>query len=106
MFYSHSLKKKKRRHFNAHFKEQTKKNEIVPFLSQREFYPPAKCLITLTQYHHAFCFFVKERYRISKSTHIYFIQIYIEFKYYISIWSFDTNQENPTIFKGKDMYIF
>lgn len=50
--------------------------------------------------------FVKERYRISKSTHIYFIQIYIEFKYYISIWSFDTNQENPTIFNGKDMYIF
>lgn len=51
-------------------------------------------------------FFVKERYRISKSTHIYFIQIYIEFKYYISIWSFDTNQENPTIFNGKDMCIY
>lgn len=59
---------------------------------------------TLTEYHHAFCFC--KRYKISKSTHIYFIQIYIEFKYYISIWSFDTNQENPTIFNGKDVCIY
>lgn len=44
--------------------------------------PPAKYFITHTL-PPCLLFFVKERYRISKSTHIYFIQIYIEFKYYI-----------------------
>lgn len=99
-FYSNSLKKKKgKKDILPILTNKREKNEIVPFLSQHEFYqvPPAKCFITHKE-PPCLLLFVKERYRISKSTHIYFIQIYIEVKYYISVRSFDTNQENPTIF--------
>lgn len=89
----------------ARFKEQQVDCAFFFFSRVLLTYPRLNVLShTLTEYHHAFCFC--KRYRISKSTHIYFIQIYIEFKYYISIWSFDTNQENPTIFNGKDVCVY
>lgn len=50
--------------------------------------------------------FVKEKCRRGKSTHIYFIQIYIEFKYYISIRSFDTNLRRILLFLMVKMCIY